>query len=516
MNKRFSTLLATVLVAGSSFSAMAASVEVDTLKYYQIKADSKALIIGQGEDGAKDSLALITTPTTDASLKDYNASLWRIDVDKTTDPTTGARYAVVKLINKNGQQLILSNASAANKSFYYSKPAYVSTSGTGAWAPEGVNLVGEDEVITVADGMFLTTTSYSNGKSTGLYLAYKDDAVKILKVEQDGSVDKLQFPESAGADGQLKLVPALAADELELASTDLNEDVTTDAFSLKFTPDTLASTIGNPFTDNKLVAVDLQKMYSTTVYDASDYEAALEAAKKATTEDQKVVKEAWAAFKAETDAAIKWGAANEFDGKLAEKAGNATDIAAMLTELGQSKTAAAGALEKLTEAGGAKFDAAVTAFDALTKSNAKLDLAAGKDTAAFHKAVADADKAWKALTDSTANAYKAIELVVAKHLSDPNATTKVGPNFSGTLSGAADADRKDMFKSAAGAVYVQYNTTTADLLDALATAAEASMVKTASADIMEGAASGYYALAIKDSLIGGKQAYLCVDTNYCS
>ena len=514
MNKRFSTLLATVLVAGSSFSAMAASVEVDTLKYYQIKADSKALIIGQGEDGAKDSLALITTPTTDASLKDYNASLWRIDVDKTTDPTTGARYAVVKLINKNGQQLILSNASAANKSFYYSKPAYVSTSGTGAWAPEGVNLVGEDEVITVADGMFLTTTSYSNGKSTGLYLAYKDDAVKILKVEQDGSVDKLQFPESAGADGQLKLVPALAADELELASTDLNEDVTTDAFSLKFTPDTLASTIGNPFTDNKLVAVDLQKMYSTTVYDASDYEAALEAAKKATTEDQKVVKEAWAAFKAETDAAIKWGAANEFDGKLAEKAGNATDIAAMLTELGQSKTAAAGALEKLTEAGGAKFDAAVTAFDALTKSNAKLDLAAGKDTAAFHKAVADADKAWKALTDSTANAYKAIELVVAKHLSDPNATTKVGPNFSGTLSGAADADRKDMFKSAAGAVYVQYNTTTADLLDALATAAEASMVKTASADIMEGAASGYYALAIKDSLIGGKQAYLCVDTNY--
>ena len=515
MNKRFSTLLATVLVAGSSFSAMAASVEVDTLKYYQIKADSKALIIGQGEDGAKDSLALITTPTTDASLKDYNASLWRIDVDKTTDPTTGARYAVVKLINKNGQQLILSNASAANKSFYYSKPAYVSTSGTGAWAPTEVTLEGEDEVITVADGgMSLTTTSYSNGKSTGLYLAYKGNDVKILKVEEDGPVTGLSFPASAGADGQLKLVPAEAAASLTLASTDLNEDATTDAFSLKFTPDTLASTIGNPFTDNKLVAVDLQKMYSTTVYDADAYEAALEAAKKATTEDQKVVKEAWAAFKAETDAAIKWGAANEFDGKLAEKAGNATDIAAMLTELGQSKTTAAGALEKLTEAGGAKFDAAVTAFDALTKSNAKLDLAAGKDTAAFHKAVADADKAWKALTDSTANAYKAIELVVAKHLSDPNATTKVGPNFSGTLSGAADADRKDMFKSAAGAVYVQYNTKTAGLLDALATAAEASMVKTVSADIMEGAASGYYALAIKDSLIGGKQAYLCVDTNY--
>ena len=111
-------------------------------------------------------------------------------------------------------------------------------------------------------------------------------------------------------------------------------------------------------------------------------------------------------------------------------------------------------------------------------------------------------------------ARQAIALVVAKHLSAANATTKVRPNFSGTLSGAADADRKDMFKSAAGAVYVQYNTKTAGLLDALATAAEASMVKTVSADIMEGAASGYYALAIKDSLIGGKQAYLCVDTNY--
>ena len=518
MNKRFSTLLAAVLVAGSSFSAMADAVEVDTLKYYQIEAGGKALIIGQGKDGAKDSLALITKPTTDDALKDYNASLWRIVVDKTTDPTTGARYAVVKLVNKNGQQLILSNASAANKSFYYSKPAYVSTSGTGAWAPKDVTLEGDDEVITVANGgMSLVTTSYSNGKSTGLYLAYKDDAVKILKVEQDGPTSDLKFPDKAGATGELKLVPALAADKLELADTDLNEDATTDAFSLKFTPDTLASAIGNPFTDNKLVAMDLTAMYSTTVYDATAYETALDAAKEATAEDQKVVKEAWAAFKAETDAAIKWGAANEFNGTLASQAGNASDITAMLTELGQSKATASGALEQLTADGaaGTAFDAAVAAFNALTKSNAKLNLAAGQDTAAFHKAVAAADKAWKGLTDSTANAYKAIELVVAKHLSNPNATTKVTPDFTGTLSGASDANREAMFK-ADGDVYVQYNTTTAGLLAALATAAEASMVSKVSADIMASGqdAAGYYALAIKDSLIDGKQAYLCVDTNY--
>ena len=517
MNKRFSTLLATVLVAGSSFSAMADPINVDTLKYYQIKAgDSKALIIGQGEDGAKDSLALITTPTTDASLKDYNASLWRIDVDKTTDPTTGARYAVVKLINKNGQQLILSNASAANKSFYYSKPAYVSTSGTGAWAPTEVTLDGEDEVITVADGgMSLTTTSYSNGKLTGLYLAYKGNDVKILKVEEDGPVTGLSFPASAGADGQLKLVPAEAAASLTLASTDLNEDVTTDAFSLKFTPDTLASTIGNPFTDNKLVAVNLQKMYSTTVYDASDYEDALEAAKEATTEANADIDEAWAAFKSEAKEAFTWAKGQTFTGNLKDVAGNSSNLKDVLTTLGQAKGSASGKLANLTATDGTAgnlFDAAVTVLTSINHGGNTAWVTT--DSAGFGVAVLKADAAWKALKDSTAKSYSTIEKVVADYVAQAYNTDADGkPTFEGSEDGT-DGARKAMFLSADGFVYKQYATAIADKLNTLAGAAVADMVGTASADIMASAASGYYALAIKDSLIGGKQAYLCVDTNY--
>ena len=521
MNKRFSTLLAAVLVAGSSFSAMAGSpVEVDTLKYYQITAgDSKALIIGQGKDGAKDSLALIEMPAANASsLKDYNESLWRIVVDKTTDPTTGARYAVVKLVNKNGQQLILSNASAANKSFYYSKPAYVSTSGTGAWAPSDVTLEGKDEVITVKDGgMSLVTTSYSNGKSIGLYLAYKGNDVKILKVEEEGGIDKLEFPDDAGATGELKLVPAPAATEFALADTDLNEDATTDAFSLKFTPDTLASAIGNPFTDNKLVAMDLTAMYSTAVYDTDAYEKALKAAKEATAEANAAIDEAWGAFKTEANEAFKSVEGQTFTGKFTDAAGNKTNLAAVLEVLGQAATSPTGKLASLADAdnsAGKLFDAAVKVLTDIDHAEESKALAT-TDSAGFGVAVLNADAAWKALKDSTAKSYSAIETVVADYVAQAYNTEEEGaPTFEGTAAGT-DGARKAMFLEN-GFVYKQYADAIAKELKALAEAAVADMVKTASDDIMAASkpAAGYYALAIKDSLIDGKQAYLCVDTNY--
>jgi len=61
MNKRFSTLLAAALVAGSSFSVQAASgneneatLKKSLEKYYQMKTGEDLVVIGHGE--TRDSL----------------------------------------------------------------------------------------------------------------------------------------------------------------------------------------------------------------------------------------------------------------------------------------------------------------------------------------------------------------------------------------------------------------------------------------------------------------------------
>ncbi|RHJ78543.1 DUF6383 domain-containing protein [Parabacteroides sp. AM08-6] len=516
MNKKFSTLLASVLLVGSSFSAMANKVVTETSVYYQLKVGDKVLVIEEGT--AKDSLALIEAPDVKtASLVDYNASLWRLEAKESTDESTGAKTAILKFVNKAGKTLSLSNESPANKTFYYSKPAYVKAGGVSSFAFLASQVAFEDGKLMVeADGINLQSYSYKDGKSTGLFLCTQTDPVdiKIKKVEAEGAIANATLPIETGFE-EVKIVLTKAVDGLALGIDDLNKvDDDVEAFQLKFTPDTLGSTIGNPFTDNKLVAVKLASMYSAAVYDTEDYDDALAAAKEATTEANTAIDAAWTAFKAEVDEAIKWGKANEFNGKLFEKAGNATAITAALKALGTAGGSDNGALNKLTatvSTAGAAFKNAIDSLKEVgTSASAKLD-ETSTDYKNFKTALNGADTTWRGLKDSLSVSYSAIEKAVTKFVANPNQTsTSAVPDFT---TDPADAVRLAALKSA-GAVYVQYATTEAGALNTLATTASTLKVTTASKDIVDSGADaeGYYALAIKDSLIEGKQAFLYVDT----
>ena len=527
MNKKFSTLLASVLLVGSSFSAMANKVVTETSVYYQLKVGDKVLVIEEGT--AKDSLALIEAPvttagSTQASLDEYNASLWRLEAKESTDESTGAKTAILKFVNKAGKTLSLSNESPANKTFYYSKPAYVKAGGVSSFAFLASQVAFEDGKLMVeADGINLQSYSYKDGKSTGLFLCTQTDPVdiKIKKVEAEGAIDNAKLPEESGfKEVTIKLEPA--TESLALGIDDLNnvgEDV--EAFQLKFTPDTLGSTIGNPFTDNKLVAVKLASMYSAAVYDTKTYDEKLAAAKKATGDANTAIEDAWKAFKAEVDEAIAWGKANDFNGKLFEKAGNATAITAALKALGTAGGSDNGALNKLTatvSTAGAAFKNAIDSLKEVgTSASAKLD-ETSTDYKNFKTALNGADTTWRGLKDSLSVSYSAIENAVKEYTAEPNRTADDSkPDFLTT----PNKERLEALQSGSGAVYVQYATTEATALDNLATAANAVLLaddgsgnKLISKDIVgtSGAAKGYYALAIKDSLIEGKQAFLYVDT----
>ena len=104
MNKRFSTLLAAVMVAGGlSSTAMAAGKILDTTKYYHVALSGEAnsrVIIGHSEDGKRDSVAIVKAD--DIKLyEDFNATLWKPTVEQKVNAAGGVYYEI-KLVNKEG------------------------------------------------------------------------------------------------------------------------------------------------------------------------------------------------------------------------------------------------------------------------------------------------------------------------------------------------------------------------------------------------------------------------------
>ncbi len=104
MNKRFSTLLATALVAGGLSSTAMAQKVLDTTKYYHVALSGDAnsrVIIGHSEDGKRDSVAVVEAD--DIKLyEDFNATLWKPTVEQKVNAAGGVYYEI-KLVNKEGQ-----------------------------------------------------------------------------------------------------------------------------------------------------------------------------------------------------------------------------------------------------------------------------------------------------------------------------------------------------------------------------------------------------------------------------
>ncbi|WP_456088051.1 DUF6383 domain-containing protein [Parabacteroides sp.] len=548
MNKRFSTLLATVLVAGGlSSTAMAAGKLLDTTKYYHVALSGDAnsrVIIGHSEDGKRDSVAIVKTDNV-KSYEDFNATLWKPTVEQKVNAAGGVYYEI-KLVNKDGQELSVSkkDVKASQTSFYKAKYAYISsTDGIGKMGvDESVVSIDKDGKITFLKGPEARTNIYdaTAGKMYQYALVVKGNAVKVMMAEGTPA----EVPTVTPADGNvmsLYLIDATAnaTKPYDLAVADLNKDVN-DSFELKFSNDVKNNAFENPFTANKLRAVGFEAIY-TSATSTSTFKADLAAAKKLTDKAFTEMDAAIKACEAEIKTAIDYVQNNEVpaDSKLSAAIPNSVDLAGAVAELDKAKqlyfnpnSTTNGTVQDSLNAANAKLKAlADTTF---TKAG-KLPKTS-KLLADYNAAAAQVKSMLAKVKKETKQAYHDVDSIMNDYMVKPYLETSEAPKF-GTEKGKA---AKALFATAdaGNLVFDQFQTgaaTTIDngnsgklnseniqaLLTAIHTSASATGFTTSKDILSEDPtasefvkAKNHYAIAIVDSLIEGKQAYLCVDTNY--
>ena len=519
MNKRFSTLLAAALVAGSSFSVQAASSDEAALKeslekYYQLKTangnSEKLLVIGHGE--TRDSLALWSTDKIE-TLESLNETLWRAEFT----PVKASNGAIVqyemRLYNKVGnRQLVLSTALAQpGKTFYKSPAAIIGGEGLDKWT---LTKEEYDALSTIKNQNFTFSEyiySRLTDKTTKYRLAIKGDEIKFQSVvseEQKGQpVGILSFPTETGVE-DFKATAALRKGSWALKAEELNTKGN-DGFTLSFSKDVVNNKYANPFSAYTLHATT-EPIYSAATY-KGDYAEAL-AGVKAAYQQLDDLKAALKGYIDGTDEAITYLKTTGNTGATKATAGslipNQSDLDLAGGEVDANIVVLADAADVKT-----KIDAAKTKMVAL----AAVEIEAGKKLAADNTALKEFQTATKAVLDAMDKLIKdtkanvdAVDKVMQAWMVPANIdadikwateseltalTTLNSANFKTTTTKSSGIPAED----AALGDWITYLTTKATK-DELAKAAWNE--------------KGYYALAIADSTIKEKQAYLTVDTNY--
>ena len=506
MNKRFSTLLAAVMVAGGlSFNAMADDYSVG--EYIQIKVGDKFLTVGEGV--TRDSLALAIDPATEKvpTLEKYNKTLWKLNLTPYKDANGLIEGYYVSVENKvNGPVALTKADAAANKSEYYAPGAVV--------AP-GVQYIATVKADAYKDGkVTLTTVDFAPAayydaiakKVVGYQLNTVGDVLKLMcatvdakdittSAELDAAVAKLKF------DGT-KATPAVSVldDSPVTMKASMLNAIGNEAFQLFFSKDiTDNAKFTNPFSAGELQAVD-NAVYSAAKYDLKNFNDALEAAEKVVS-DVADFKGAVNAYVAEISTAMNETAAEA--GTIAAKAPNAKDITATAALLEADKVKA------LFADGGTVAKSVTALLTQATDEGNKYENVATTGTAVFK--VKDAAAKLKKVTDARDAAIKEID-----KLATSAAITKVKAAVANYAKGiyrvagekVSYADYKVGDKTADAALKALaagYADEPKGKLEALVT--DGKVALTASAEIE---AADYYPYAV----IGKEDTYVVVDTAF--
>ena len=243
MNKKFSTLLATFLVAGGMSSVSAQGIQQPTLDIAKIEAEkayqltdtarSNALIMEKVSNGS-----YVAKFVALASVPNLASSLWTISY--TNNAVGGPDFTLVNKATGCPLSVDLSalTTTAAN-----------------------VNMGGSVSSWKWLDAVQSSTGAFSTGKS--LYSYFHSDSVAYLAVNAAGDIQAAKaHKEQLPSMGLLQFVPASAAG-YSLTAKELNTKLGTDpdgkSFKLSATPELKVgadgnSTLGNVFTDNTLRA----------------------------------------------------------------------------------------------------------------------------------------------------------------------------------------------------------------------------------------------------------------------
>ena len=526
MNKRFSTLLAGVLLAGGTFSVQTVSADEAALlkslgKYYQVEvATDKYLVIGQGE--MRDSLA-VWEKADIKTLDQLNETLWSVKFTPVIGSNGQIAEYEMRLFNKVGnRQLILTTSLVEpGKTFHKSPYAVLGSEGIEKWTvtpDEYKGLVGSSDGIKDQDFRFVEYIYSQSADKTTKYRLVVDgsnDKIKLQSIvseEQKGDEPtfKTDFPSEnsvsvlaptailyAGSN-----VDAPVEGQYEFGAEELNKQGN-DGFTLAFSNDVVNNKYANPFSAYTLQATEMP-IYMTAKYKSS-YSTNLAAVKEA----YEQLDDFAAAIKSYTDGV------NEALNFL-QTTGNTTQAAAKTLDLIPNKSdldLAGGEVDRCISILSANnsvltsINNAKTALDNL----ADLKIPAGgklaKDNVRLVQYQNRVEKAITAVNDLVKDAKANVEAVEEK------VQNWMVP---GNIDAEIDwADGKNNEKTILSDFNTQYFETVTD-------GNIGKLISTWVAEIVENtlrtepakAKKNYYALAITDSTINGKQAYLVVDTNY--
>ncbi|WP_455644032.1 DUF6383 domain-containing protein [Parabacteroides sp.] len=514
MNKRFSTLLAAALVAGSSFSVQAASGDEAALKeslekYYQLKTGDDFVVIGHGE--TRDSLAVWKAADI-KSIEDVNETLWRAEFTPVKAANGQIAQYEMRIFNKVGnRQLILSTALVQpGKTFYKSPAAVLGAEGLDKWT---LTKEEYDALSTIKDQDFRFIEyiySKTADKTTKYKLAIKGGVIKLQSIvsdEQKGGepVFTQDFPNESGVG---TFAPTATAVEKEGGYSFSAEELDAkgnDGFTLSFSKDVVNNKYENPFSAYTLHATS-QPIYSAAVY-TGDYAKALTEVKESY-EQLDDLKAALKAYASEWTTAINY----------LKNTGNTTDAEAGITTIIPNKADGdlAGAAvdeifkkilaENKTEG---SFYAIFSEYYTAKEAMEKVKLAAGAKLKAddttlktYQEAEKDMlDAMDKLIKDTKAN-VDAVDKVMQAWMTPANIDAEIGfDKTKSELTALTDFNTANFVTNT--------EKTIGKSIAALATKAVAGERKTAATLLND-----YYALAIADSTIKEKQAYLTVDTNY--
>ena len=349
MNKKFSTLVAALLVAGgmSSSTFAAQSKTIHFTKYFtltkEVGGEAKALIVG--EDATRDSLALVGIEDVN-SLYDLNKCLWKVSVEPVKDANGLVKAYRVYLENKINGAVALTKVDASEKNSLYYAPGAVVASGKfliDEVAPSNYSI--KDKTVTISkDAITFGTEKIYNGATKtvdGYKLVLKDN--KVIKLVK-GTADASKVTTTADLEKLNPTYPSDAKDaDLSFAIEEFVDNekdndgvvpmsiawmnaIGNESFHLVFNKDiTDNAKFVNPFSASDLTAVEATPM-SAAQYATATYAASLKEAKKiAESIDQ--AKKNVAAYVKEVKVALNSEAkeAGSIDGD-AGKAPNYTDI----------------------------------------------------------------------------------------------------------------------------------------------------------------------------------------------
>ena len=506
MNKRFSTLLAAALVAGSSFSVQAASDEAalkESLeKYYQMKTDDGLVVIGHGE--TRDSLA-VWADNNIQSLEDFNETLWRVEFTPVKAANGQIAQYEMRIFSKVGnRQLILSTALVQpGKTFYKSPAAVLGAEGLDKWT---VTTAEYAELSTIAgqDFRFIEYLySKTADKTTKYKLAIKGGVIKLQSIVSDEQKGKepvftQDFPSENGVE---TLTPEATAveDVYKFDAQELNAKGN-DGFTLSFSKDVVSNKYANPFSAYTLHATAMP-IYSAAVYNGY-YAEALADVKEAYGQLDDL-KAALKGYIDSTDEAITYLKTIGNTGTGNAKASTLIQNQADLDLAGEEVDAK---IVILTDEADVKKKITTAKNRMLAVAN--LDIAAGQKLAADNAALKEFQTATKAVLD-------AMDKLIKDTKAKVDAVDKVmqawmtPANTDATIQWATEDELAALKKFNTANFKTTETETIGATIVTLAEKAVAEERKTESSAI-----DNYYALAIADSTINKQQAYLTVDTNY--